>query len=139
MKRKRYVDVSTIIEPSYYKQYVPEHKLWWSVLKRAIVDYINFFDYASHNLMSKDIGRRMRKNMQRQMREELWALNWFFYEREILPYNLTWIADMCFQDIDILHNVRRELLQIHIGHMKEYMDCPEMKFLLEDYFDMEGR
>jgi len=32
--------------------------------------------------------------------------------------------------------VRRELLQIHLTNVREYIDVPKMKFLVEDYIDL---
>ena len=128
--------VNTLIEPLYSTRSVPEHKLWWAVLKRAIVDYIKFFDYASHNVLAPGMGRRLERNIRRQMKEELFALNWFLYEQEVQPHNLSWIAEMCFEDAGFLKGVRRELLQIHLTNVREYVDVPKMKFLVEDYIDL---
>ena len=128
--------VNTLIEPLYSTRSVPEHKLWWAVLKRAIVDYIKFFDYASHNVLAPGMGRRLERNIRRQMKEELFALNWFLYETDVQPYNLSWIAEMCFEDAGFLKSIRRELLQIHLTNVREYVDVPKMKFLVEDYIDL---
>lgn len=133
------VCVTTLIEPLYTTRSVPEHKLWWSVLKRAIVDYIKFFDYAAHNMLVNGMSRRDERNMRRQIKEELWALNWFLYEKDVQPYNLSWIAEMCFEDAEFLVGVRRELLKIHMSNVKEYIDIPKMRFLVEDYIDIEGQ
>ena len=118
----------------YSTRAVNEHGLWVSVLDRAIMDYTLFFDYVVTKLRNIDCNSRVRKNVRNAMRRDLDSLRWFFFEEAVVPYNLSWIAEFCFDgDSDFLDKVRKRVQEKHYSNLVRYQHYPEFEMLIKQY------
>lgn len=125
------------VESIYNTRAIPEHKLWVSVLDRAVMDYTMFFDYVTTKMRNTNSNSKMRRNARNGMMRELDSLRWFFFEENILPYNLAWIADLCFDsDSDFLDKVRKRVQEKHYSNLMQYERYPEFELLIQQYKEL---
>ena len=125
------------VEAVYNTRAIPEHKLWVSVLDRAVMDYTMFFDYIVTKMRNTNSNSRMRKAAKAGMMRELDCLRWFFFEEELLPYNLTWIAELCFDsDSNFLDKVRQRVQEKHYSNLMQYQHYPEFELLIKQYKEL---
>lgn len=128
--------VGTQQEPTYRTRKINEHLLWVSVVDRAIMDYTFFFDYIVSKMRNMNQSSRARKNSRNGMMRDLESLRWFFFEESCVPYNLTWIAEFCFDgDNDILSKIRKRVKEKHYSNLMQYADLPEFEMLIKQYRD----
>lgn len=84
---------------------LPEYQLWLAVIDRAIVDYINW----QSRLNAKEKG----------------YLEWFLFETESVPHNLTYLSDMLFDYNSAAKEIRERVLRMkgqvkRTGNSNEY-------------------
>ncbi len=125
------------INNGYVTRAITEHQLWVAVLDRAIMDYTMFFDYVVTRMRNTNCNSRIRRNVRNGMMRELDSLRWFFFDENILPYNLTWIADHCFDgDCDFLDKVRKRVQEKHYSNLMQYERLPEFELLIQQYKEL---
>lgn len=106
----------------------PEHVLWISVTERAVLDYVRYFDWwtftADRPTHFATLEER-RHSVKARMKSELAVLEWFFFERESTPCNLSWIFDHVFNgDQALLEKIRRTIREKHLSNLVEHRDHP---------------
>ena len=81
---------------------LPEHLLWLAVIDRAIADYVK---------APPDLNIKYKQ-----------GLDWFFWEVESQPFNLTYIAEQLFDDSSSVQAIRRHVkrLQENPAEMDRY-------------------
>jgi hypothetical protein len=101
------------------------------------MDYTMFFDYVVTRMRNTDSNNKKQRTARNGMMRKLDSLRWFFFEEQLLPYNLTWIADFCFDgDADFLDKVRKRIQEKHYSNLMQYKDYPEFELLIKQYKEL---
>lgn len=81
----------------------PERNLWFAVIERALKDYCFFFDKLRStnqgNLIHyESLSPNSRLDFNLRAIGEFNRLQWFFFDKEIQPFNLEYLSEQLYED-----------------------------------------
>lgn len=86
-----------------YSVETPERNLWFAVIERALKDYCFFFDKLRStnqgNLIHyESLSHKSRLDFNLRAIGEFNRLQWFFFSKEIQPFNLEYLSEQLYED-----------------------------------------